>query len=242
MKIRHRFPFIVIALLAPCSFFAAQSQSDLQSQKQETANDQTSQLKVIKSPTVPYPDEALKKNIEGKVALRLVVEADGHVSHAEALSGPPELFQAAIDSAMQWQYEPPANAPVTTTAEISYGHPHECPGPIADMGTLYASGRIWSAKHTFVDEDTDIDQRMPPYFMKDWKAGITGEMILSLSVDARGKVKKVRVVQSVSPDLDKAAARTVRAWRYHARAGYPNPLPGVFQLHIFYKTMCNMEP
>ncbi|MFZ0879378.1 MAG: energy transducer TonB [Candidatus Acidiferrales bacterium] len=241
MKFRHRFPFLAIALLATCSFPAAQSRSDAQSQKQETANNQTSQLKVIKSPTVPYPDESLTKNIEGKVVLRLVVEADGHVSHAEALSGPSELFQAAIDSAMQWQFESPANAPVTTTAEISYGHPRECPGPISDMGDVFASGRIWSNKGTFVDEDSDLDQPLPRYPEKDWRAGIAGEMILSLSLNTQGKVKKIRVVQSVSPDLDKAAARTVRAWRYKPRDGYPNPLPGVFQLHIFYMTMCNTE-
>jgi hypothetical protein len=55
-------------------------------------------VKLLKAPIVPFPDEALKKNIVGKVELHLVVNAEGRVSDAKIVSGPPEFYQAALDS------------------------------------------------------------------------------------------------------------------------------------------------
>ena len=93
---------------------------ETKSEKPENVEKQTPQLKLIKSPTVPYPEEALKKHIEGKVVLSIVVDANGKVSDAKVLSGAPELIQAAIDSVKQWEFEPPAHAPVITNAEVGY--------------------------------------------------------------------------------------------------------------------------
>lgn len=77
----------------------------------------------------PYPLEAVRRGIEGKVALNIVVDANGNVTQAKALSGPKELFPAALASVKMWQYEPPVSAPVTMTVEIGYGIPKELLGP-----------------------------------------------------------------------------------------------------------------
>ncbi|MBO9203340.1 MULTISPECIES: TonB family protein [Niastella] len=44
-----------------------------------------------------YPRAAWKANIQGVVVVQFVVNADGKISDIEALSGPEELRQAAID-------------------------------------------------------------------------------------------------------------------------------------------------
>jgi TonB family protein len=240
MKAHDLSLFFAGLLIAACIPFAAQAQTETLPQKLDQAANQGVALKLIKSPVAPYPDEALKKDIEGRVTVSFVVDAKGHVSDAKPLSGPPELFQAAIDSVEQWQYEPPAIAPVTTTIEIAYGHPHDCPGSIADMAYVNASGRLMNQRGTVLDVK-DSNWPLPQYSVEEARAGIAGEMILSVTVNAQGKVTKVRVLKSVSPHLDKAAAKTVRKWRYKLREGSLNSLPDDFELRITYKSMCNMQ-
>jgi TonB family protein len=229
---------LLITLFSTFSFSSARAQSDTPPQNQDVAVHQAAELKPINTPTAPYPEEALKKNVEGKVTVSFVVNANGHVSDAMALSGPPELFQAAIDSVNQWQFEPPANPPVTTTTEIAYGHPHECPGSISTMALEQYSGPLKGKRGTLLKFE---DEPMPPYFEQERLAGVSGDMVLAVTINAQGKVTKTRVVKPLSPRLDKAALKTIRTWRFKVTERRPNPLPDEFQLRITYKAMCQME-
>jgi TonB family protein len=73
---------------------------------------QYARVKPIFSPIVPFPEEALKKGIEGTVLVTIDVNSQGLVTNVVPVSGPPELFQAAIDSAKQWKFNPPENPPI----------------------------------------------------------------------------------------------------------------------------------
>ena len=242
MKSRHLFPLVVVvALLVATGLSAGQVQEGNQSQKQDGTTKQAIELKLIKSTVAAYPEEALKKNIEGKVTLRIAVDANGRVSDAKALSGPPELFQAALDSVKQWVFEPPAHAPVVTNAEISFGHPKECPGPVSERGEVTASETLKSAKGTIVQVSDDVDWVLPEYFTEDRKAGVAGEMILSLTVNAEGKVASVRVVKSLSPHLDNAAVDSVRTLKFKLQSGKPDSLPDDFPLRILFQPTCSMD-
>jgi TonB family protein len=232
---------LVIALLVATTLSAGQAQDENQSQKQDGAGKQTTELKLIKSTVAAYPEEALKKNIEGKVTLRITVDANGRVSDAKALSGPLELFQAALDCVKQWEFEPPAHAPVITIAEISFGYPKECPGPVSEHGEVTASETLRSAKGTIVQVRDDVDWVLPVYFAEDRKAGVSGEMILSLTVNADGKVVSVRVVKSLSPHLDGAAVDSVRTLKFKLRSGNRDSLPDDFPLRILYQPTCSMD-
>ena len=79
---------------------------------------------VIDREPVSYPAEALEKKVRGTVVVQASVDADGAVSDARVLSGPPALRKAALQSVLQWQFgrdaagetrqvrivfEPPAN-------------------------------------------------------------------------------------------------------------------------------------
>jgi TonB family protein len=235
------FPFFVVVLLAATGLSAEQAQDGTQPQKPSSTSKQTSQLKAIKSPTVPYPEEALRKKIEGKVILSIVVDAKGRVSEAMALSGPSELFQAALDSVKEWEFEPPTHAPVVARVEVSYGHPKECPGAVSDSGEVTTSGRLRSEKGMIVDVDSNAPWPLPPYSIEARKADVAGEMILSITVNAEGTVAKVHVVKSLSPDLDNAAIEAVRAWRFKPNDGNPDGLPDDFPVHIFFRPTCKME-
>ncbi len=62
---------------------------------------------VIKRVAAKYTDEARKKNIQGRVGLRVTVGADGTTKEVQVLSPlDPGLDQKAIESVKQWQWEP----------------------------------------------------------------------------------------------------------------------------------------
>jgi len=241
MKASCLVALLMLALLLGCGSSAAQTPNGAQSQKPEITAKQAAQLKLVKSPTPQYPEEALRKNIQGKVVLSIVVDAKGKVSDAKVLSGAPELVQAAIDAVKQWEFEPPARAPVVTNAEVAYGHPRECPGSISDSGEVIARGWSKNDKGTVIVTDDTVGQSLPPYLTEDRKAGVGGELILLITVSVKGEVVKTRVVKSLSPHLDKAAIKTVRAWKFKLLSGNPDSLPDDFQVHITYMPTCKPQ-
>jgi TonB family protein len=105
-----KFPIRLAFLLLSCCLSAGQAQNE--SPTQENSANQGVQLKAIKTPVAPYPEEARKKGIEGKVTLSIIVDERGKVSEAKVLSGPTELQSAALESVRMWQYEPPRQDPL----------------------------------------------------------------------------------------------------------------------------------
>ena len=65
----------MVALIAASSLSGVQARDGTQTQKQDSTDTQAAQLKLIKSPMAPDPEEARKKNVKGKVILRIVVDA-----------------------------------------------------------------------------------------------------------------------------------------------------------------------
>jgi TonB family protein len=151
---------------------------------------------------------------EGKVTLRVVVDAKGRVSEAKPLTGPSELYQAAIRYVEQWQYEPPVHAPVTITVGMAWGFPKECPGPISEMGSVEGSGRLVDKNGKLVAVVDNDDYPLPPYPVEERMAGAAGKMVLSVTLKRNGHVKEIHVVKSLSPGLDKAAIDLVRGWKF----------------------------
>ena len=53
-----------------------------------------------------YPAEARQANLQGIIALDIVVGRDGSVVSIHALNGPDVLARAAIDALRWWRFEP----------------------------------------------------------------------------------------------------------------------------------------
>jgi protein TonB len=49
------------------------------------------------SSTLVYPKKAIRKNIQGQVIARFIIEKDGSLSNVEIISGPKELWPAVLD-------------------------------------------------------------------------------------------------------------------------------------------------
>jgi TonB family protein len=233
MKVLSRLAIVLAALAAVPGTYAAQAQNSYASAKSPN------ELKLIKSPTEPYPTEALLKDIEGVVTVGIVVDAKGNVADAQAINGPPELFEAAVESVKHWTFQPPAHPPVLSTVEIGYGHPHECPGPKSTISYIVVMAPLRSERGVSVNERAN--DQMPQYYSKERLAGIAGEMVLAITISPKGRVTRINVVKPLSPRLDRAAVRAVRTWRLTLVQGNSDSLPDVFLLRINYEAMCPMQ-
>ena len=74
-----------------------------------------------------YPLAAKAAGIEGKVVLKGVIGTDGKVRDVQAVKGPEQLRQAAIDAVMRWAYHPymhngkPVETPTTIRVNFTMG-------------------------------------------------------------------------------------------------------------------------
>jgi len=198
----------------------------------------TAPLKAISQPVVPYPDGALRKGIEGKVILRIVVDKKGNVVQAQAVSGPEELVAAALASVRMWKFEPPASAPVTKTAEISFGFPKPCPGPESDSGAVRFGGGLTDSGGKLIAVADDDRSPGPRYPEKERKSGIEGKMILSVSLNPDGYVKDVHSVNSLSPALDKAVIEMVRPMKFKRFAEDSKASLDDLRLQFIFQPIC----
>jgi protein TonB len=72
-------------------------------------DDVTQKPRVIHEVKPEYTKEALTARIQGRVVLRIVVEADGSVGRvavAQSLDAAYGLDEAAVEAASQWRFEP----------------------------------------------------------------------------------------------------------------------------------------
>lgn len=66
-----------------------------------------------------YPTEARKENLQGVIALNVVVGRDGSVLSMRALNGPDILARAAMDALRWWKFEPYRLNGVPATVETT---------------------------------------------------------------------------------------------------------------------------
>jgi len=82
-----------------------------------------------------YPAEARKENLEGIIALDIVVGRDGTVLSMRALNGPDVLARAAMDALRWWKFEPyrvnGEPAVVETTVAVEFKNKGSTPRPPA---------------------------------------------------------------------------------------------------------------
>jgi TonB family protein len=64
------------------------------------------QKKATRRTAPKYPTDARAAGVTGSVVVEVRVDVNGKVIKAEAVSGPDELRQAAVDAARQWEFTP----------------------------------------------------------------------------------------------------------------------------------------
>lgn len=81
-----------------------------------------SQMPVLKSkPEIPYPPEARKKEIEGKVMLNVLIDENGIVRKAELINGPGfGLNEIAMEKIYQFVFQPAKIGEQNVPVQIRY--------------------------------------------------------------------------------------------------------------------------
>jgi TonB family protein len=205
-------------------------------EKQTLAAEQRSRLKVIKRVNPAYPPEASKMQIEGTVVVRIVVDKNGMITSAKALSGPPELLQSSVQAVKQYQFEPPQNAPITTELEIRYGlEPKPCPPGRKGEHPQVTSGYQLPMKTGHPGDLkllAEINLPPPPYPEEATAAGIEGVLELIITVAPSGDVIGARVTNPLDFVIDKSGLATVRTWKFKVSRGQQANFPIKFRYEM----------
>lgn len=119
---------------------------------------------ILHAPEIIYPPQALRDRVEGSVVLKVTIATDGTVAHAEPLSGPASLVQAAVDNVGQWQFEAKAQeTPIDIGFSLrSVTRSLRSPEPLqriaaANRGGLHGSVRVVA----MVDPDGRVEFAHP---------------------------------------------------------------------------------
>lgn len=149
-------------------------------------------------------------------------------------------FVAAAENALRgWLYEPPADAPIAIDVEFAFGGNGRVrqvwlePARNLERSQPVAAGFLVGvperpAVERLGSPTANPDARQaaiampPPRRIKDVKPvypldamakGVTGTVILDITVESSGRVSDAKVVRSI-PDLDQAALDAVRGWEF----------------------------
>jgi TonB family protein len=198
-------------------------------EKQTETAEHSATLKLIKSVNPTYPQEASKKHIEGTVVVRIVVDKDGRVTSAKALSGPSDLLASSVQAAKQFQYEPPENAPVIKDLEMNYNFgPKPCPpGKKREIANVFSAFQF-PKKPLHPGELKilgEMNDPLPPYPNEAREAGKEGDLEMIITVAPSGDVVGARVSKSIDPTIDQVAVATVRSWKFKVSRGEQATFP-----------------
>lgn len=83
---------------------------------------------VLTSVQATYPEDALRKGVEGTVTLALIISIGGKVEAADVIEGPsPSLNEAARDAVLQFQFAPALVGGQPTAVRVRYAYEFQLP-------------------------------------------------------------------------------------------------------------------
>jgi TonB family protein len=158
-----------------------------------------------------YPDE-MRKQVTGKVVLKILIDKDGKVQEASLVSGDPRLAEATVTAVKQWTFRPyilndqPVEVETTATVEYTDAPPYVVtPQPFRGPQKLRVSQGVM--------EGNLIHKVEPEYPPLAKSAYVHGDVVLQVIINKQGAVENVRVIRG-HPILVQAAMDAVKQWTY----------------------------
>jgi TonB family protein len=176
--------------------------------------------KLIKKVEPIYPESARKSEIEGVIIVEATTDIYGRVVDTKILRSIPELNQAAIDAVEQWVYEPmiidgaPRGVIFTVTCTFKLAEPVRAVGDI---------------------KPPKLIKKVEPIYPEIAKqAVVEGTVILEVTTDIFGRVKKAKILRSI-PLLDQAAIDAVKQWVYEPKIVDGEPKAIIFTVTVAFR-------
>ena len=204
-------------------------------------------LKSRKMRPPKYPPAAIVDHIQGKVVLKVQVDAEGTPLGAEVVSAEPKeasvLADAAISAAMQWRYNPgvtdgkPVGGYLLVPVDFSLtdDETHERLPRAASQSVIPASYR----------------RMRPPQYPASALAGkVTGTVWVRAHLNGEGAVTEAHAEQTyplAASDLAEAAVGAIKAWTFNPATVNGAPVEGdvIVPLHFAidgYTPQASSEP
>lgn len=166
---------------------------------------------------VKYPQEAMEKNIQGKVFVQFVVEKDGSISNVKIIRGQDSLLNdetiRVIKSMPPWKPGKLRGVPVRVSYTLPINFTLKNPEPPVqirkqadnvyqkvDEIPVFSKGQpqVWVAKNV----------RYPVVAAKN---GIQGKVYVQFVVEKDGSVSDIELLRGVHPLLNQEALRVVKS-------------------------------
>jgi protein TonB len=202
------------------------------------------------SVTPRYPQEATASGLYGRVTLRITLDESGRVAETRALEvsveATPRAYGAPVpagdagfvttvaDAVRQWQYEPPASAPIAFNVGFQFapdidgievnaaGAPIGPPPPWHEGAVRLGAG---------VSPPQKVRDVRPVYPSGATEAGVEGIVIVEARIEPDGRISHTRVLRSI-PLLDQAAIDAVTQWEFTPSMLNGQAVPAIMAITI----------
>jgi len=190
--------------------------------------------KIVKKVMPIYPKVCKEKGIEGTVILEATTDIHGNIQKVKILRpAHPALDKAAIEAVKQWKYEPYIKdgklRPVTFSITVSFKLAEEAKKK--RKVELREPVRI----NVALKPPKLIKKVIPEYPKECKEKGVEGTVILEATLDKKGNIKKVKVLKSAHPELDKSAIKAVKQWKYEPYIIDGKPHSVIFTITVTFK-------
>lgn len=182
-----------------------------------------------------YPAIAKQINASGKVQVSAIIDENGRVIEAKAISGHPVLRSAAEDAARKWVFKPTevGGKPSQVMSILTFNF--TAPPPAAGEGTskkINVSGGVLKGKA--------IKRVQPPYPSIAKAARASGVVQVQISISETGEVLDASVIIG-HPLLRDAALEAARQWLFKPTelSGAPVKVQGMLTFNF---TLNDEEP
>lgn len=190
-----------------------------------------------------YPSIAKQINVTGEVRVEVIIDENGRVISAKAVSGHPALRSAAEDAARKWVFKPTLldGKPVKQPGFLSFYF--KAPTPPATVPPTEATSAE-TPKRIVVSggvlQGQAIQKVQPPYPPIAKAARASGAVQVQITISETGEVIEAAIV-SGHPLLRDAALQAARQWLFKPTelSGVPVKVQGILTFNF---TLSDEEP
>jgi TonB family protein len=140
-----------------------------------------------------YPKIAKQTGAHGTVTLTATIGTDGTITSVRAISGPPELTQAAMDAVRQWRYKP----------TMLNGVPVEAQTQVV----------VNFVPDSHAQTEGDFKPAVLLYRKQPEPQSVAGTVRATATIGKDGRLTDIQIVEG-DPALTAAALDAFRQWRY----------------------------
>jgi len=184
-----------------------------------------------------YPPEAKAASIQGLVIVNVTISNTGTVDNVQAVTGPQELRQNAIDAVKQWKFDPSWDHGISVgekTIGVIYSLPRLAGmvGPVPPAEEAAAGVKQYGGDISTPMIMYKVD---PEYTELARTDKVEGTVSISMVVDEHGLPQHMQLVRGLGDGLDEKAVGAAKQYRFRPAMENNKPVPVFMYLTVDFK-------